>query len=102
LNDFSVAIDSPQSGIIADIMVNKGESVDVGQPIISYALDKESYFRYLDSLRIADSESEMIADVKEVNLESSRVPDASVLLREIKHLVKSGAISDKGAYLKSI
>mmetsp|Transcript_24457 Transcript_24457/g.33517 ORF Transcript_24457/g.33517 Transcript_24457/m.33517 type:complete len:226 (+) Transcript_24457:28-705(+) len=95
LDDFSVAIDSPRSGIIADIMARKGENVAVGQPIVSFAPDKETYFRYLDSLRIADSESEKIAEVEEVNLESTKKPDASVLLREIKHLVKSGRISDK-------
>lgn len=96
LDDFSVAIDTPRSGILAKVLTRKGEQAEVGDIIASFAIDDESYFKYVESLRIADDESEKIAEVQEIVDESNKKPDTTVLLREIRHLVKSGKISDKG------
>lgn len=95
MDDFTVAVDSPRSGILASIIIPKGKEAEAGESIASYAVDKESYFKYVDSLRVTEHESELIADVEEINEESSKKPDAAILLREIKHLVKNGDIKDK-------
>lgn len=81
---------------MAKIITRRGEQANVGEIIASFAPDDEAYFKYLDTLRIEDDESEKIADVKEVYDENTKKPDTAILLREIRHLVKSGKISDKG------
>ena len=96
LGDISVAVESPRSGVVAELLVEKGEEVDVKKHIIAYCFDKDEYFSYIESQRLASVDADMIATSNEVNAELTRKPDTTVLMREIRHLIQNGKISDKG------
>jgi hypothetical protein len=77
-------------------LVEKGNSIDVDKPILSYVYHKDDYFNFVEEQRISSHETEMVAEAAEVYNEIHRTPDTTVLLREIRHLIHQGSISDKG------
>lgn len=94
-NDFTIALDCKENGVLVELITKPGETIAAEQPIATYVLDREAYMSYLEGKRLdADLEVKM-ADVAEVHEKASETPDALALMRQIKHLVKSNALTDK-------
>ncbi len=94
LTDFSLAVDLPTSGIITEIIVRNGQSVEASHPIASYVLNKDEYMSFVDSKMTLIEDSERLEATKEVVKEKSKKPDTTTLMREIKHMIQSGAIEE--------
>jgi pyruvate/2-oxoglutarate dehydrogenase complex dihydrolipoamide acyltransferase (E2) component len=95
LLDFTVAVDCPQSGVLAEILVQQGESGEADEPIAMYLSNRDSYYTYIENKRLVSHDKEHTADIEELEGKKSHKPDSTQLLREIKRLIRSGAITDK-------
>lgn len=91
----TVAVDCPQFGVLAEIIVKQGESGEAEKPIAMYLPNRDSYYTYIENKRL-DSRSEMhTSDVEELEKKKASNPDAMQLIREIKNLIRSGVITEK-------
>ncbi len=66
--------------------------MDVNAVIGTFAHNKEEYLTVVELKRVAQEDAEKMAETREVQEEASRKPDNTTLLREIRHLIKSGKI----------
>lgn len=94
LSDFSLAVDHENSGIIAEIIAGNGKTVEADHPIASYVLSKGEYMDYVEKKREMVLEQERMSGIQEDKAEKNKKPDTMVLMREIKHLIQSGAIQE--------
>lgn len=94
LSDFSLAVDHDNSGIIAEIIAGNGKTVEADHPIASYVLSKNEYLEYVEKKRELVIEQERMSGIKESLEEKNKKPDTMTLMREIKHLIQSGAIQE--------
>lgn len=94
LSDFSLAVDHENSGIIAEIIAANGKTVEADHPIASYVHSKDEYLEYVEKKREMVLDQERMSGIKEHQEEKNRKPDKMTLMREIKHLIQSGAIQE--------
>ena len=101
----SIAYESDRPGVILEKLVNEGQIVPVGSPILNCAINKQAYLDYIDNKRIEAMEAERAAEAKEQQAESkekSKKPDKLVLMREIKHLIQEGKIDEDSGQFHSL
>jgi pyruvate/2-oxoglutarate dehydrogenase complex dihydrolipoamide acyltransferase (E2) component len=100
ISGFSLAIDQPTHGIVAEIIANDGKTVDTDHPIASFVLNTEEYLEFVEAKRLLVEDSERMESTKEVQDEKTKKPDTMVLMREIKHLIQHGEIEEgSGEYI---
>jgi pyruvate/2-oxoglutarate dehydrogenase complex dihydrolipoamide acyltransferase (E2) component len=104
----TLEFESDRAGVIIEKLVNEGQIVPVGHPILNCAVNKEIYLEYIDSKRIeavehGNPEAEDVkSEVKESKeKEKEKKPDKLVLMREIKHLFQENHIDEESGKLLS-
>ena len=97
----TIGVDAKDNGILAKIIVDKYESAPADSPIALYAISKHHYMNYLAETMTEVTDEAKYAVTAELEHEKDKKPDASVLMKEIKHLIQSGKIdSESGTYSK--
>ena len=89
-----MAVDHEHAGIIAEIIAGNGKTVEADHPIASYVHSKDEYLSYVEKKRELVLEQERLSGIKEIQAEKNKKPDTMTLMREIKHLIQSGAIQE--------
>jgi biotin carboxyl carrier protein len=92
-----IALECQHYGIVMEKLVNEGQIIEVGEPIIAYAPTPEAYAQYIDHKRIVAEEAIMAEEAMELQAEAkekSKKPTNLVLMREIKHLIQDGDIEE--------
>jgi len=102
LDDLTVALDAPRAGVLAEILLYPGKLCKVDEPIALYCESNEDYLEYINESRVAVLEAEMVAQVTEQLAESAEKPSAKTMLREIRHLIQTGAIVDGSEFAKKL
>jgi hypothetical protein len=102
----TLEFESDRAGVILEKLVNEGQIVPVGQPILNCAVSKEIYLEYIDSKRIEAVEhgNPEAEDVKSEGRETQekekeKKPDKLVLMREIKHLIQENHLDEESGKL---
>lgn len=100
-----IALECQHYGIVMEKLVNEGQIIEVGEPIIAYAPTPEAYAQYIDHKRIVAEEAIMAEEAMELQAEAkekSKKPTNLVLMREIKHLIQDGDIEEGSEFAKKI
>ena len=100
-NDVQVEIDAHSSGIIAKIMVNAGDIIPVHTPIAMFLDNKQEYLEYLEGLRLAQDEVELIEEMKPLSDEGIKAT-SKILMREIRHIMKKCEIDTSSDFAKEL
>jgi pyruvate/2-oxoglutarate dehydrogenase complex dihydrolipoamide acyltransferase (E2) component len=94
LDGLTIGVDGPDKGYIAKILVQPNKIVSVDSVLAQYTSTKEEFMSIRESMRLADEDAELQAEVAEVMTEANKKPDNKVLLRELKRLIQNGHIKE--------
>ena len=94
LDGLTVAVDGPDNGYLAHIVVRQDKLVPVGTIIAHYTESLDAFLSYREELRKSNHDAENVAVAKEVIDEMKKKPDNKILLRELKNLMKDGDIDE--------
>lgn len=82
---------------MAKYLVNLGQHIESDSPIIAYVENEKDYFEYIDSIRVASEEAQLIASInEEKNNDSIKLskPLNLILLKAIKNLIHEGLVEN--------
>lgn len=94
LDGLTIGVDGPTAGYVAKIFVQPNKTVKVGEILAQYTSTKEEFMSVRESMRLADEDAELQAEVAEVMNKANQKPDNKVLLRELKRLIQNGDIEE--------
>lgn len=94
LDGLTIAVDGPDFGYLAEIMIHPNKSVPVGTAIAQYAETKEEFTTFREQLRIKEHEIALKAEAEKVIAPSNK-PTVKTLLRAIKNLINDGKIIEE-------
>lgn len=108
----TIEYSSDVGGIIAEMLANEGQHVDVEKPFIAYAANQDEYNAYFDSKREAlmdearfKAAQESLEHAKKSESEAERGSAAvtpMVMLRHIKHLIQKKEIDAESDFAKKL
>ena len=96
LGDYTVALDCPASGVLAEIRSSQGTSTEADEPIAMFLSNKDEYFSYIEDKRLDAHFEEMVSEIEEIETKKAHAPDTMQMLRHIKNMIRQGVIKDKG------
>eukprot|EP01032_Pedospumella_encystans_P016560 gene16560-18890_t len=101
----TIGIDAKEDGVLAKIVVTTHETAPADSTVALYAISREYYMNYLAESMEHAVDSEKLAHAVEAVEEATKKPDASVMMKVIKHLIKDGDLDGKsevGKYIQSM
>ena len=102
LEDLTVSVDAPSNGFVTSLLLPAGEACKVDEPIVQIASSKDVYLAFLDSRRILEHDKELVKEAAEVIEVSTKKPDTTTLLREIRHLIDEKKIDQESDFVKKL
>ena len=91
----TIGIDAKEDGVLAKIVVTTHETAPADSTVALYAISREYYMNYLAESMEHAVDSEKLAHAVEAVEEATKKPDASVMMKVIKHLIKDGDLDGK-------
>ena len=100
------------NGILAEMLVNEGQHVEVRKPFLAYATDQNEYNAYFDGKREAMMDAAKLKAAQEVLEETQREKTKKeqqsaeltpmVMLRHVKHLIQRGELDGDSDFAEKL
>ena len=100
--DVRIAIDAHRSGVIAEILVEAGHSIAVGEPIAMFVDNMDEYMEHVENIRLASGEAEMMEEMKPANNDALTQLNSKTLLRQIRNMMQKGDIESDTEFAKEL
>eukprot|EP00596_Hydrurales_sp_CCMP1899_P009305 CAMPEP_0119033600 /NCGR_PEP_ID=MMETSP1177-20130426/653_1 /TAXON_ID=2985 /ORGANISM="Ochromonas sp, Strain CCMP1899" /LENGTH=160 /DNA_ID=CAMNT_0006990469 /DNA_START=137 /DNA_END=616 /DNA_ORIENTATION=+ len=101
IEDIRIAIDAHRPGVLAEILIEQGETVDVGVPIAMFVDNIQEYMEHVENIRIASGEADMMKEMKPQS-DDDKKDILKLLLNEIRYLITNDDIKNDTEFSKEI
>lgn len=106
----TIEFSAEKGGILAEMLVNEGQHINVDQPFLAYAADKKEYDAFFDSKREAMLDAARLQAAKDAidaashHSETPKNPVVTpmIILRHIKHLIQQNKLDGESDFAKKL
>lgn len=98
----TIGIDAKQDGVMAKIITSQYETANADSIIALFATNQEHYMDYLHESMEDIQEIEKMAETVEIVEEANKKPDATVMMKVVRHMIQSGSIDGKSDFAKQL